>query len=111
MNSPSARRRIPPMARHGSVLNARAAARLSDEVDGSEWRLGQAVLPCQKNRLCGSAWLTLVDPRKKEKNRERVESESRVTGMFAIAVAKRSEIVADLAIAMRMMINFYDDDG
>ena len=99
------------MARHVSVLNARAAARLSDEVDGSEWRLGQAVLPCQKNRLCGSAWLTLVDPRKKEKNRERVESESRVTGMFAIAVAKRSEIVADLAIAMRMMINFYDDDG
>ena len=52
-----------------------------------------------------------MDPRKKEKNRERVESESRVTGMFAIAVAKRSEIVADLAIAMRMMINFYDDDG
>ena len=49
--------------------------------------------------------------KKREEQRERVESESRVTGMFAIAVAKRSEIVADLAIAMRMMINFYDDDG
>ena len=36
VDSPSARRRIPPMARHGSVLNARAAAWLSDEVDGSK---------------------------------------------------------------------------